>query len=88
MQLDEWINWNRIKVIVSHAADVIVLVIFWEIIFFIINKLMHDGTIKTLILAIEDIVLVIIVVIFAIKLIRFLIEGENQSESELSILVA
>lgn len=70
--IEEWINLEAIKVLAHHTSAVVVAVVMFWFVGFIVQHLLHEGTLKRCVLIVDEFVLLCLFVYFAYELFIYL----------------
>jgi len=70
--IEEWINLEAIKVLTHHTSAVVAAVVMFWFVGFIVQHLLHEGTLKRCVLIVDEFVLLCLFVYFAYQLFIYL----------------
>ena len=70
--VEDWINIEAIQLLTHHTSAVIAAVVLFWFVGFLVQHLLHEGTLKRCVLLVDEFVLLCLFVYFAYELFIFL----------------
>src|SRR2546428_10279805 len=70
--IEEWINLEAIKTLTHHTSAVVAAVVLFSFVGFVVQHLLHEGSLKRSVLIVDEFVLLCLFVYFAYQLFIYL----------------
>jgi hypothetical protein len=71
--IGDWINLDAIQALAQHTSAVIAAVVLFWFVGFVVQRLLHVGTLKRCVLIVDEFVLLCLFVYFAYELFMYLL---------------